>query len=76
MALTIRKHIRTEAIFNANDLARFLLAIDEANAETVHVEDDSGDPFIYANLHRETLSDGSYVYNVSLSAQHPGYPSP
>ena len=70
------KHVRTEAIANANDLARFLQQIDEANAETVYIADDDGDQFIYANLHRETLTDGSYVYNVSLSAQHPGHPGP
>ena len=62
-----RKHIRTEAIFNANDLLRFLQDIDEATADTVCVEDDEGAPLIMANLHRETLTDGSYVFNVSLS---------
>ncbi len=69
-----RKHIRTEAILNANDLIRFLQGIEEATADTVCVEDDDGAPLILANLHRETLTDGSYVFNVSLSAQHPNHP--
>ncbi len=71
-----RKTMRTEAIYNVNDLKHFLLGIDEANAETVLLTDDDGDSFVFANLIRETLTDGSYVYNVTLSARHPRYPGP
>ena len=71
-----RKIIQTTSILNVNDLLRFLQGIDEASPQTIYIEGDEGSPFVYANLIRETLTDGSHTFNVTISARHSNYPGP